>query len=312
MAKSNTNPKVSIIICTYTRARLLRQTLHSLEHLQDIKNAEVIVVDNGSRDDTSSVVREFTRRLTPKAHIRYVFEHRKSLSIARNTGIEHARGSIVAFLDDDAIPTADWLSSLCAAFERYPNAAAVGGMIQPHFETFRPDWLIKQLEQPFAIIHLGDKERKYPRKLYPCGANLAIRKDALGDSLRFPASLGSKGNSLLSREESWLFSQLRKKGGELYYIPRMKVTHFIGAERLCPEWIKSRYYYQGAALAGGEFNLVQRIGIKSRLTLKKINIAFKTMITIAPGEKLLNECRMESIRGSMEMLRSGGTAPLRE
>lgn len=312
MTKLNTDPKVSIIICTHTRARLLRQTLDSIEQLQEINNAEVIVVDNGSTDDTASVVREFMRKLTPKAHIRYVFEHRLGLSIARNTGIQHARGSIVAFLDDDTIPTSDWLSALCQAFHRYPNAVAVGGIIQPHFETFRPDWLIEQMEQPFTIVHLGDKDRKYPRKLHPLGVNMAIRQDALRGSIRFPESKGRKGHSLVSREEAWLFNQLRKKGGELIYTPRMKVTHFIGAERLRPEWIKRRYYYQGAAIAVGGLSLSQKIQILSLLALKRIHIAFNNMTTITSGEKLLNECRMESIRGSMDVLRSGGTAPLRE
>jgi glycosyltransferase involved in cell wall biosynthesis len=312
MAKSNASPIVSIIICTYTRARLLRQTLLSLEQLKEIQKAEVIVVDNGSTDDTSSVVREHMRRLTPKAHIRYTFEHRLGLSIARNRGIELARGSIVAFLDDDAIPTVDWLSSLCEAFERYPNASAVGGIIQPHFETIRPDWLIEQLEQPFTIVHLGDKVHKYPRNLHPLGANMAIRKDALGGKLRFPESMGRKGNFLLSGEDTWLFKQLRKKGGELIYIPHMKVTHFIGADRLRPEWIKRRYYYQGAAITDGDLHLTQRVRMLSLLTLKRIYIACKSIITIAPGEKLLNECKMESIRGARDMLRNGGTATLRE
>ena len=312
MATKKTDPKVSIIICTYSRARLLRQTLHSLKHLRDIKDAEVIVVDNDSVDDTGSVVREFMNQLPPKAHIRYIFEPRQGLSIARNTGIEHARGEIIAFLDDDAIPTTEWLSSLIQAFEKYPDAVAVGGIIQPHFETARPEWLIEQLEQPFTIIHLGDKERKYPRNLTPFGANMAIRKEALQDSLCFPEDMGRIGNSLLSGEEIWLFNELRKRGGELYYIPRMKVTHFIGADRLSPEWLKRRYYYQGVSIVVGGLNLFKRIRIVSFLMIKRVYIGFASLKSVAPGEKLLIDCRRESIRGSVDTLRSGGTVPLSE
>lgn len=290
MAISKLNPQISIIICTCSRARRLRQTLLSLERLHMINHAEVIVVDNGSTDDTSSVVREFMRQLTPKVHIRYLFEHRQGLSIARNTGIKHSRGSIIAFLDDDANPTEDWLTGIIQAFHHYPNAVAVGGSIQKCSECFKPDWLIEEREQPFTIIHLGDQERKYPRRIYPFAAKLTIRKDVLRGKL----------------------NQHRKKGGELYYIPRVKVTHSIGVARLRSEWIKRRYYYQGVANAVEGLNLAQKIRIIFSLALQKTYIAFKSIAVITPGEKLLMERRLESIRGSVDPLRSGGTAPLHE
>ncbi|MEX2415597.1 MAG: glycosyltransferase [Paenibacillaceae bacterium] len=231
-----TNPEISIIICTFSRADLLRRTLMSLEKLLDIRQAEVIIIDNNSLDDTAEVVLECIDKLKEHVNLRYVFEPRKGLSVARNTGINEASAPIIAFLNDDALPFISWLPSIRNAFLRYPDAAAIGGIIIPDFATARPDWLVQSLELPYTIVNLGEQERRYPRKLFPFGANMAFRREVLQD-VHFPEDLGSKGASLFG-EEAWIFKQLRKKGSNLYYIPCMKVRHHISEERLNKEWIK--------------------------------------------------------------------------
>lgn len=305
------NPNISIIICTFSRADLLRRTLISLEKLLDIGQAEVIVIDNNSLDDTAEVVRSCIDVLKAHVNIRYVFEPRQGLSIARNTGIEEASAPIIAFLDDDALPFISWLSHIRNAFQRYPHAAAVGGVIIPDFATDRPDWLVPSLELPYTIVNLGERERTYPRKLYPFGANMAFRLEALQD-IRFPEDLGRKGSSLLSGEETWIFRQLRKKGLDLIYIPGMTVRHYIPQERLTKEWIKRRYYYQGVSAVMGSNHVLSRLRIVSIIGLKLIYIAIHSRIMKSSEQGLLVECRKESIRGSLDTLRLKGVEPTYE
>lgn len=297
-------PAVTIIICTYMRAALLERTLLSLTDVRGIGQAETIVVDNGSPDETEAVVERCARLLQDTVSIRYVYEPDQGLSIARNTGLAHARAPIVAFLDDDAVPLPGWLMALRRAFSEHPEAGAVGGPIMPEFETERPDWLVGRMELPYTIVDLGRQKRRYPRQLHPFGANMAMRRDALGE-LRFPASLGRKGTSLYSGEESWLFDRMRKQGQLLIYVPGMRVRHFIPAERLTPEWIRRRYYYQGVSLAKTCTGATDRLRIVSILTLRRLYIGVQTLFAHTPGKRLWAECRRESVRGAMTLLRGG-------
>lgn len=304
----SSRPHVSIVICTYARAALLGRTLMALKGVAGIGQAEVIVVDNNSPDSTAITVLDCIYRLKDLVAVKYLFEPRQGLSVARNRGVAAARGDIVAFLDDDAIPAVGWLNGIVRAFARHPDAGAVGGPIEPEFETPRPAWLVEGLEMPYTIVDLGRRERQYPRRLAPFGANMAIRREVF-DKLRFPEELGRKGQSLLSGEESWLFDKVRRKR-KLVYVPGMKVRHFIPAERLNEQWIKRRYYYQGVSAAMGGLSALSMIRIVSLIVAKRIRVALGGSAGRSPGQRLIRECRLESIRGAMDTLRNRGAVPL--
>src|SRR5436190_6621269 len=132
--------QVSVVIGTYNRAHLLKGTLEALAS-QTVPSSlewEIVVVDNNSRDTTAQVVTAFSKTIaTP---VRYVFEPELGISRARNRGIREARGSIIAFTDDDVLPSPDWIADLLAAIDRW-NAHGVGGRILPRWETSPPRWL---------------------------------------------------------------------------------------------------------------------------------------------------------------------------
>ncbi|MGB7947212.1 MAG: glycosyltransferase family A protein [Candidatus Binatia bacterium] len=91
-------PSLSAILCTFNRAELLSQTLESiLGQTLDRSNFELIVIDDGSMDDTRNVVESFEGRLP----LRYVYQANAGLASARNHGIYRSRSRIVLFLDDD-------------------------------------------------------------------------------------------------------------------------------------------------------------------------------------------------------------------
>jgi len=294
-------PKVSIIICTYNRAGLLSKTLQSLVQLDNLELAEVIVVDNRSTDHTASVVKNFINSYVDDIDVRYILEPIQGLSAARNTGILASKSPIIAFLDDDAIPCKTWITTIVSTFESRPDVMAMGGKIAPIFESKRPDWLIKPFELPYTIVDLGNRIKEYPGRLHPCGANMAMRKAVFDISL-FPLDLGRKGDSLLSGEEAWLFGQLQKEGHSILYHPLMAVDHFVPANRLTEDWIMKRYYSQGIS------NAMKREGVKGNLLLlgktaaKIVYILADSIISRSEGRKLLNKCRMESIRGTLYMI----------
>lgn len=115
-------PKVSVIVCTHNGSATIRQTLDGLRALE-YPNFEAIIVDDGSSDDTATIVKEYPFRLISTAA--------NGLSAARNTGLEAATGEIVAFLDDDAWPDPHWLMYLADAFMGSTHAAVGGPNIAP-------------------------------------------------------------------------------------------------------------------------------------------------------------------------------------
>ena len=112
-------PSVSVVIPTYNRGQLLEQAIQSVLD-QTYRDLELIVVDDGSTDDTR-------RRVVAVAddRVRYIHQRNAGLAGARNTGIREARGDYVAFLDDDDVWMAEKLERQMAIMQSRPNVAVV-------------------------------------------------------------------------------------------------------------------------------------------------------------------------------------------
>src|SRR5207244_7067980 len=94
-------PKVSVVVASYNGARTLKTCLESLSQL-NYSDYEIILVDDGSTDNTSEVAKHYPA-------VRYIHQPNQGLSVARNTGIAAASGEIVAFTDSDCRADPDWL-----------------------------------------------------------------------------------------------------------------------------------------------------------------------------------------------------------
>src|ERR1700740_724454 len=99
MLEQTNNPMISIIICTRNPSESLRRTLESIDQLSCPEGLrwELVIVDNNSTDQTRGVVERFNE--DSGVDVRYVFEPRKGASHARNTGMQKARGEIIALID---------------------------------------------------------------------------------------------------------------------------------------------------------------------------------------------------------------------
>jgi len=117
---------VSVIVPTYNREEELRLCLNALSG-QSLRpdRFEVLVIDDGSSDDTAKVVETF--RGSTRLDVRYYFQANRGPAAARNRGGEMARGELIAFTDDDCRPNPDWLEGLLAALPTDPLCAGVGG-----------------------------------------------------------------------------------------------------------------------------------------------------------------------------------------
>ena len=137
-------PIISVVIATYNRASLLRETLDSVV-TQTFRDFEVIVVDDGSTDGTEAVVKSYGELL------RYIRQENRGPSAARNVGIQNARANWISIQDSDDICTADHLESLYGVVKKrnnlgmvFANGGYVGG---PKEKTIIPHKKSKRLAQ---------------------------------------------------------------------------------------------------------------------------------------------------------------------
>jgi glycosyltransferase involved in cell wall biosynthesis len=239
---------ITAVICTYNRERYLQASISSLLHQSLPKNSyEILVVDNNSVDNTRALV---SRLKQNEPCLRYYLESNIGLSFARNTGWREARGSIVAYLDDDATASYEWLESILAIFDRAPsNAACVGGKIDPKWEAPRPDWLPNQLLHYLGNLDLGEELLQVIGPSWLGGGNSAYRRQALAAAGGFNTRVGRKGHSLLSMEDTCMQKQLVKMGYAVYYHPSISIFHSVPASRLRQKWFMSRSLWEGISSA---------------------------------------------------------------
>jgi glycosyltransferase involved in cell wall biosynthesis len=237
-------PQISAIICTHNRDRYLGGAIDSLLQQQFTGGYEVIVVDNASDDRTRAVV----EARWPDARLRYLYEPQLGLSIARNTGAKQAASPILAYLDDDAVASPQWLQALYDAYQAHANLAIAGGrvtLLWPSGQTI-PSWLTANLAESLGAYDLGDNWLWIDRPgSTPRGLNYAIRRDVLEAIGGFDVNLGRSGKNLLSNEELYATELVLQRGWRVAYLPQAQVAHHVAPERLQAGWFLRRSWWQG-------------------------------------------------------------------
>lgn len=236
--------QISAIICTHNRDNYLGAAIDSLLGQDFPGEFEVIVVDNGSSDRT----REVTEQRLHDSRLQYIFEPVLGLSVARNTGAKSAKSQILAYLDDDAVASPQWLQVLYNAFQHNDQLAIAGGKVTllwpPNVEP--PQWLSPGLAGNLGAYDLGDSVVYIDQPgLTPRGLNYSIRRQFLAEIGGFDPQLGRVGKNLLSNEELQMTELALKGGWQVAYLPTALVAHNVAPERINASWFLNRGWWQG-------------------------------------------------------------------
>jgi glucosyl-dolichyl phosphate glucuronosyltransferase len=251
----------SVVICSYNRREHLVGAITSLL-LQTLPSDayEVVVVDNCSTDGTAEAVAEITRE---NANVRYLYEERLGLAIARNTGWQAARGTYVGFLDDDARAGVDWLETAKALIEENPTLRCLGGPIHPFYTSPQPEWW----RDAYEIRTRGDVQRPLRPGEAFSGSNMIWLAECLRRYGGFDTLAGMKGTRLGMGEETALFRRVweGEESPLFLYSPALRVYHWVPREKMTMGYIVKR------ATANGQFEarfaLSQNPGVAGRLRL---------------------------------------------
>lgn len=253
---------VTVILCTYNRSQSVIRALESVgaSEMPESIAWEVLVMDNNSKDDTRQAVEEFCRRDPERFH--YGFEGRQGKSYALNTAIREARGSILAFMDDDVVVAPTWLHNLTAPLATGTWAGA-GGRILPANSFECPGWLALDgrysLGGVLAMFDLGNhpEELKSP----PYGANMAFRKSIFQEYGGFRTDLGPCPGSEIRNEDTEFGRRLFNAGEHLWYVPSAVVYHAVPENRLAKRYFLRFYYDLGRSQIREHANRASVYGI---------------------------------------------------
>lgn len=240
-------PSISVVLCTYNRAGMLRAALDSLASQSLRKPAyEVLIVDNASTDTTRNVVEAFTSD-NPNVSVEYIYEPTQGLGYARNTGWRIARGTYIAFIDDDCMADMNWLSMLLDSFEHTdPKPMSVGGMVVPVYDEQKPPWF----KDSYETDSWGTSPRFLVRGESFTGCNMAFRKEVLVHYGGFDTALAMKGEVIGLAEETELFRRMWSGEGDKavhYYVPDAVVHHRIYGHKMTVSYRLQRAFSTGQA-----------------------------------------------------------------
>jgi glycosyltransferase involved in cell wall biosynthesis len=204
---------LSVVVATYQGARRILTTLHSLER-QSFRDFEVVVVIDGSTDDTEQVIRQAGLDL----NLRLVVQENKGRSGARNSGVKETTTDIIVFFDDDVIVTPDVVR---AYYEHYQQgyALVVGGFYPVQEEQNEFFFYSGYLNIKWGA-NLNNNAAGYMTTPYMSAANACIRKTVF-------SAAGGFDEGLRDAEDFDLAVKLFEKGIKLYYNPALEVGHHL-------------------------------------------------------------------------------------
>ncbi len=301
----SSEPEVSVVIPTYNRSALLSNAIDSVLRQHSRRTFEIVIVDNNSQDDTRAVVHSLIEKHPGKVH--YVLESKQGNAHARNRGVETARGSIIAFVDDDVTVDSNWLQSFTEVLDSRDDLSFVGGRVLPQWSGSPPPWVTTEHWAPLALLDYGSDELPIsgtnPRGLLT--ANLALRRTVFAEVGMFSPDLQRVKNRIGSMEDHEFLLRVCRGGKEGVYLPQMIALAPVEVERLTKSyhrrWHTGHGHFYGV-MRDPEFerSRFRLFGVPSHLYKQTAADAMSWVAKVLTGNAdaaFERECRLRFFQG---------------
>jgi glycosyltransferase involved in cell wall biosynthesis len=260
---------ISVVICAYTEKRWneLSEAVQSLQN-QSLPPGEVILVI----DHNQTLLERARARFSNIVILESQEVH--GLAGARNTGIERARGEIIAFLDDDAVAAPNWLELLSASYED-SNVIGVGGELEPLWPQGRPRWFPEEFDWVVGCTYRGlPKQRAPVRNLI--GANMSFRREVF-DQVQFYSGIGHTANNPFGGSDPDFCIRVNQCFPDkiLLYEPQALVYHHVDEKRTYWNYFCLRCYNEGLSKSVLTRRVGSQVGLSSEraYTLRTLPMA---------------------------------------
>ena len=207
MLDDSAAPLVSVIVPVYDDTVRLAMCLTRLERQSWADRAEILVIDNGSREDMASLQARFPA-------VRWLFEGMPGSYAARNTGIAAARGTVLAFTDSDCLPEPDWLEQGCAPLLVAHPPSFVGGAID----------LVTTVDTGLGAAELFDLAVGFPQRRFVDQVHFAMTANMLttAETMR---RIGPFATTMLSGGDREWGNRAWRQSGPGRYVDAARVGH---------------------------------------------------------------------------------------
>jgi GT2 family glycosyltransferase len=243
-AEAGNPPAVSVIVATHDRVSSLRLLLDGLSRLngREAIPFEVIVANNAGNDATAELVAKTAREYSASGvAVRVVREPLPGKCRAQNAAIREARGSILAFLDDDVKVTPQWLRAVHDFFKKGAFEVMQGAILMPP-EIRNDQEFLRAYHRyrtiPFVQYNPGRREITTLT-----GANMGMRRELFSRVGLFDERLGP-GRSGISEDVEFA-QRIIRLGGRIGYEPKAAVYHEVDWSRLTEAFFRLRHEQQG-------------------------------------------------------------------
>jgi glycosyltransferase involved in cell wall biosynthesis len=247
------NLLVSVITTVYNPQRLrdLTELLDSL-NAQSYKNNETLIVAERSVELAESIRKYIADR--GYAGMRVLFNEGEWGSYpSRNLAVGEAKGDIIAFVDDDAVPFPDWVAKMAKVYNEDSSVVGVTGPILPLWQEKSMKWFPRELYWIFSCTYRRFAERTEVRNGF-C-TNLSFRRKAFDRCGRFKSSLVGRGwgksdwQQPAAQETEFCLRVKKGTGQRIVYDPAVRVKHKVYGYRLSSGFLARRGYWEGYAKA---------------------------------------------------------------
>ncbi len=233
-----------MVICTHAQERWhsLLDAVDSVRHQTHPALEVIVVIDHSD---------QLLERAASELRGTVVKENRyeRGLSGARNTGVQAARGGIVAFLDDDAVAEAKWLEHLGSPYKD-PRVMAVGGAVLPMWTGRKPRWHPDEFAWVVGCSYAGMPETTAPVRNV-LGCNMSFRSEVFATIGGFQPSLGRIASTPAGCEETELCIRVHRHwmDGVIVYEPAARVYHRVPPARGSRRYFRDRCFAEGLSKA---------------------------------------------------------------
>ena len=245
---------LTVLMATYNGAQTLPDVLEAFCQLEEPPGGwRMVVIDNGSVDETQAIVQSYTKQLP----ITILYEPVRGKNIALNSSLDNIIGDLAVFTDDDILPQPDWLVKIREVADSHPSISIFGGVVLPNWGIPPAAWL-RNLEWPYMGVSFTLTDPALAEGPvepdYIVGGNMAIRTDIFKTGHRFDVTIGPDGSaSYPMGSETELIACMFRQGYKLWYCKQPVVYHstLSNGARMDPQASNSIWPWKVSCLGYG-------------------------------------------------------------